>query len=90
MIKIVEYFSKNIKKQLKINYKEKVDVHKKNYNEDLTLSDLNSTMGFSKNINSYIYDDTQRNFQEDLVPNLNFLTQSDLNIINNLTQNFTK
>ncbi|ETW38303.1 hypothetical protein PFTANZ_01035 [Plasmodium falciparum Tanzania (2000708)] len=83
-------FFKNIKKQLKINYKEKVDVHKKNYNEDLTLSDLNSTMGFSKNINSYIYDDTQRNFQEDLVPNLNFLTQSDLNIINNLTQNFTK
>ncbi|SPJ10200.1 conserved Plasmodium protein, unknown function [Plasmodium sp. DRC-Itaito] len=83
-------FFKNIKKQLKINYKEKLDIHKKNNNDDLSISDLNSTMGFSKNINSYIYDDTLRNSQEDLVPNLNFLTQSDLNIINNLTQNFTK
>ncbi|SOV76240.1 conserved Plasmodium protein, unknown function [Plasmodium sp. gorilla clade G3] len=83
-------FFKNIKKQLKINYKEKLDIHKKKNDDDLSISDLNSTMGFSKNINSYIYHDIQRNSQEDLVPNLNFLTQSDLNIINNLTQNFTK
>ncbi|SOV14030.1 conserved Plasmodium protein, unknown function [Plasmodium gaboni] len=83
-------FFKNIKKQLKINYKEKFDIHKKKNDDDLSVSDLNSTMGFSKNINSYIYDDTQRNSQDGLVPTLNFLTQSDLNIINNLTQNFSK
>ncbi|CRG99335.1 conserved Plasmodium protein, unknown function [Plasmodium relictum] len=81
-------FFKNIKKKLKINYKKTVDINRKD--EDLSLSDLNSTVDFSKSNKAHLFDNSLINLNDNSVTNLNFLTSSDLSLINNFPGNFSK
>ncbi|CRG96673.1 conserved Plasmodium protein, unknown function [Plasmodium gallinaceum] len=81
-------FFKNLKKKLKINYKKTVAINNKD--EDLSLSDLNSTIGLSKNDKTHLFDNSQINLHDNSITNLNFLTNSDLCLINNFPGKFSK
>ncbi|SBS90855.1 conserved Plasmodium protein, unknown function [Plasmodium ovale curtisi] len=84
-------FFKNIKKQLKINYRETVNANGQ-MEKDLTISDLNSTVGMSKNWEVFNQpSEHQRKIHRDSsLTSLNFLTHSDFAIINNFSANATK
>ncbi|SBT33776.1 conserved Plasmodium protein, unknown function [Plasmodium ovale wallikeri] len=84
-------FFKNIKKQLKINYRETVNANGQ-MGKDLTISDLNSTVGISKNWEVFNQpSEHQRKIHRDSsLTSLNFLTHSDFAIINNFSANATK
>ncbi|CAD2090088.1 conserved Plasmodium protein, unknown function [Plasmodium vinckei lentum] len=90
-------FFKNIKKKLKINYKEILHTNIKKI-PDLHISDLNSTIDISK-IDQQSYKPEKKNKKnsnnnnicnDSILNNLNFLTESDMALINNFSQNVTK
>ncbi|VEV55949.1 conserved Plasmodium protein, unknown function [Plasmodium vinckei vinckei] len=102
-------FFKNIKKKLKINYKEILHTNIKKI-PDLHISDLSSTIDISKhdqqsykpgkkikknkntnsNTNNNNNNDNNNICNDSILNNLNFLTESDMALINNFSQNVTK
>lgn len=88
----IEFF-KNIKKKLKINYREILHTNTKKI-PGLDISELNSTIDISKN-NQQSYKPGEKkkknNIRNDsFLNNLSFLTESDMALINNFSQNITK
>ncbi|SCN59540.1 conserved Plasmodium protein, unknown function [Plasmodium chabaudi adami] len=90
-------FFKNIKKKLKINYREILHTNIKKI-PDLHISDLNSTIDISKNAQQSYKSEKNKSSNgnnnnicnDSFLNNLNFLTESDMALINNFSQNVTK